>query len=139
MYFVDDMPGAFGLGCGAPVYAAYCGGDVGIIIQGGVFTFNAGIGRLDTIAHEIGHVLGLTHGDWGADQTNNVMNASERLIPSSLADIAPDGANIDQLSADQIAEVFNSPFIREVPEPASVALFGLGLLGLSVLRRRRAA
>ena len=135
MFFVDSMPGLYGLGCGAPVYAGFCGaGRVGVFITDDVYTFNGGIGRLDTIAHELGHVLGLTHDDWGAGVANNLMTAGIRTVPSTIDDISPDGAKLSQLTAAQITEVYNSAFIQ-VPEPGTFALIALALASVTVLRR----
>ena len=153
MYFVDDIIDTdgdmseildevgdiFGLGCGAPIFAGVCGGETGVIIADEVFSYNAGIGRLDTIAHEIGHVLGLTHNGFGAGGAENFMTSGgSRSVPSSINDIAPDGLNLDQMTQAQIDEVLtNDPqaatFVKPkpVPEPSAIlALASMGVLGL---------
>jgi hypothetical protein len=138
MYFVNDIDGGstFGLGCGAPIFAGPCGGLAGVIIADEIFSFNGGIGRLDTIAHEIGHVFGLTHNGFGAGGPENFMTAGgTRAIPNSINNIFPDGLQLDQMTAAQFAEIFANPnggiFIKHIPEPASIVLFITGLLFLS--------
>lgn len=146
MWFLDTLfpeTGTFGLGL--------LGGN-GIAIASDTFTFNGGIGRRDTIAHEIGHNLGLDHNDFGAGGSLNVMTAGNagRLVPSSINDIFPTGANTDQLTSAQISEVRSSSFApcvstsetcfsfsldatrgSSVPEPsATAALMGLGIFSL---------
>jgi hypothetical protein len=147
MYFVDDLfdngGGIFGLGCGAPIFAGFCGGETGVIIADEVFSFNAGAGRLDTIAHEIGHVVGLTHNGFGAAANDNFMRSgATRLVPTTINDIAPNGLNYDQMSQAQIDEVFSDPnnrFVKPIPEPGAVIQFAVGtLLVASRLRRRKA-
>jgi hypothetical protein len=135
LYFVDDIDsGLFGLGCGADLFAGYCGGEVGIIISDEVFSFADGLGRLDTLAHELGHVLGLTHTGLGAGGTENLMSdGASRFVPGSSDDIAPDGLGLDQLTSAQIDAVFTAPNDRfitatPVPEPAAAIQFGVGAL-----------
>lgn len=136
MFFVDSMPGLYGLGCGAPVYAGFCDDLLGVFITGDVYTFNGGIGRLDTIAHELGHVLGLTHEDWGAGAADNLMTTGgDRTVPSTIDDINPDGAMLSKLSDDQIAEVYDSKFVQ-VPEPSVLLLMALGGGAVGASRRR---
>lgn len=146
MIFVDqlgptDAGGVFGLGCGAAVFSAFCGGETGVIIADEVFAFNGGIGRLDTLAHEIGHVVGLTHGGT-TDDENFMRDGSSRSVPSTIDDIAPDGLGLDKMAQDQIDRVFSAPnnrFVHPVPEPGAVGQFALGaLLVASRLRRRQA-
>jgi hypothetical protein len=145
MYFVDTIgAGTSGFGCGAPIFAASCPAGQGIAIAGNIFSFNGGIGRLDTIAHEIGHVVGLTHGGFGAGGAENFMTSGgSRSVPGAIGDIAPDGLNIDQMTAAQVTEVLrdpNSRFVKDinpVPEPGAVPLFAAGFVLVALQLRRR--
>lgn len=115
MWFVNDYVGAFGA-------ANSSAGRVAIADS--VYSFNSGVGRLDTIAHELGHILGLGHNDFGAGGANNLMTTgSIRNVPGSINDIAPDGANVDQLTQAQIDEALTSRFLSPIPE-VTVDTFG---------------
>jgi hypothetical protein len=99
--------------------------------------------RIDTLAHEIGHNLGLDHYT-AADKAVNLMAAgSDRTVPSTIGDIYPDGSDLDQLTAGQIATALDyglrSGLIHDdpVPEPVSTSLVGAGLLGFVLFRRSR--
>jgi hypothetical protein len=110
MWFVQNMPTAAGTLYGE----AYVGGNGVAINSGAVNSFNNGIGRMDTIAHELGHNFGLGHSDFGAGGANNLMTAgSNRSIPGGLGDITPDGANLSQLTSDQQTELRGSPFMKD--------------------------
>ncbi|MBC8167398.1 MAG: PEP-CTERM sorting domain-containing protein, partial [Bryobacteraceae bacterium] len=106
-----------------------------VVIDQVVFT----VGRLDTIAHEVGHLLGLRHDDPGVETDFLMRSGDDRMTPTTIDDITPDGAALDKLTAAQIATALADPkVLTAVPEPATFAtmLCGLGVLGL-VLRRRK--
>lgn len=95
--------------------------------------------RLDTIAHELGHNLGLDHDD---SNPNYLMaSGGVRNTPDSMANIAPDGLGYDFLSPAQIALARGSLLLHDVgtvPEPAGLALFAIGLFAFATARRRPA-
>lgn len=109
-----------------------------------VMNFNGGLGRVDTIAHELGHNFGLVPVGLGGDAgghssvANFLMARGEiRSVPATLADIAPDGLGLDIIPTVQADFARTSLLLSEVPEPISVALVGTGLLSLAMVRRRR--
>lgn len=90
-------------------------------------------GRIDTIAHEVGHSLGLDHTTLGAGGESNLMTTGGDRVPAnSLANIAPDGTNRDQLTAAQITAALDSKYV--VPLPGTISLL---LLGVACLARSR--
>ncbi len=131
MWFVDVLyPGGGGTTFGVSVMPGNA-----IAISNAVFTYT----RLDTIAHEIGHSLGLDHYT-GADKALNLMAAgTDRTVPTTIGDIYPDGADLDQLNSVQITAIAESDLIHDdpIPEPVSTVLVGAGLVGLVFLRRTR--
>ncbi|MBC7924671.1 MAG: PEP-CTERM sorting domain-containing protein [Bryobacteraceae bacterium] len=129
MWFVGSIFDAFGEANAIP------GNKV--VIDQLVFT----VGRLDTIAHEVGHLLGLQHDDPGVETDFLMRSGDDRITPTTIDDITPDGAALDKLTAAQIATALADPkVLTAVPEPATFAtmLCGLGVLGL-VFRRRKAS
>jgi hypothetical protein len=134
---------------GGAVYGEGYFGYGGIVIgMDLVMAYNGGLGRIDTIAHELGHNLGLVpEGALGGDagghspgHPNYLMaDGVSRTVPATLADIAPSGLGLDFLPTDQINLARQSSLLHGVPEPASYALFALGLLGMAAGRRRVAA
>ncbi|MEO0537106.1 MAG: zinc-dependent metalloprotease family protein [Cyanobacteria bacterium P01_A01_bin.123] len=109
LWFVDEIESSLGRAFGL----AWVGSN-GVLISDDILDFNGGIGRIDTIAHEIGHNLGLRHTTFGAGGANNLMTSGlVRAVPSSTDDIAPDGAALDQLNSSQINEARDSSLLRD--------------------------
>jgi hypothetical protein len=117
----------------------------GIAIGSSALTKNGGNPASDTIAHEIGHALGLDHVNFGASGQLNLMS-STTYPPSGLSDIFPSGGDYDQLTPAQISQARSVSFFAltipsftytSVPEPASTGLvMGLCVLGSGLLIRR---
>lgn len=130
MWFVSNHFDAFG-------EANTLGGNK-VVIDEVIFSSN----RLDTIAHEVGHLFGLDHGDPGVGVDFLMRSGADRTTPTVIGDITPDGAALDKLTAAQIATASSDPKIiiaAAVPEPETYALMlaGLGLLGVAVRRKSR--
>ncbi len=128
MFLVRTINGAYG--------EAWLGFGGFVIAMDSVMAFNGGIGRLDTIAHELGHNLGLPH---FASPDQLMASGGIRNVPASLADINPDGLKLDKITPQQAATARASSLLRDVtttPEPVSMALAGAGILALVIIRRR---
>jgi hypothetical protein len=101
----------------------------------------------DVLAHEIAHLLtgfnAITSpisGDpaHSSDPFNLLATGGARHIPTSIADISPDGLRYDQITlAQSVAMEANSFLVDELPEPATPTLFVSGLLMLVAVRRAK--
>ena len=134
MYVVNTLtPGLFG--------EAWINAGGLVVNMSAIMSFNGGIGRLDTIAHELAHNLGLYHAD-APDGNYLVASGGIRNIPTSLADICPDGACYDRLSQAHIDVARASSLLidfidnQRVPEPAALTLALVALVGVGAARRR---
>ena len=87
-------------------------------------------------------ILGLTY-----DTDRNLLFGIQRTSPNGLVSIQGDGTNFDRvgnikLPGSPINLSFQSlafvPDTVSVPAPGAVVLFGLGLVGLLLARRKRA-
>ncbi|MEO0769130.1 MAG: reprolysin-like metallopeptidase [Cyanobacteria bacterium J06649_4] len=87
----------------------------GVAISSETLDYNNGEGRLDTLAHEIGHNLGLRHTTLGAGTSDNLLtDGSIRLSPSSIDDVGPDGAGVSLLTDLQVKEILSSGFVTNI-------------------------
>ncbi|MDD5295317.1 MAG: zinc-dependent metalloprotease family protein [Rhodocyclaceae bacterium] len=94
-------------------------------------------GRMDTIAHELGHTLGLEH----YDSSGNYLMASGgvRNIPSDISQISTNGlTGKDQLPVGQVAIARSDTLLRDyaAPEPEVLFLVLIGLAGAGGVGRR---
>lgn len=124
MWFVDNHFDAFG-----EVNAI--GGNK-IVIDDGIFPAN----RLDTIAHEVGHLLGLKHDDPGVGMDFLMRSGLDRTTPTVIGDITPDGAELDKLTAAEIITAQSNPKVMPVPGVLLLFASGLGILMIGRGRRK---
>ncbi len=127
MWFVNDI------NSGTVFGEAFIGAN-GIMIANEVFSAN----RIDTIAHELGHNLGLFHASAGGDSSNLMDDGASRTSPTSIADIAPDGSMLDVLTTSQINTVQTSYFLvtqaDALPEPSGIVVLLIGFAATLTLR-----
>jgi hypothetical protein len=147
MFLVNSYAGAYGVG--------YSGAGGLIMSMSDIQSFDCGgtagcTGRIDTLAHEIGHNLGLVPENFpdyaGSDDPGHSLDpntlmagGASRNVPTTLNDIRPDGLGYDWLPQHQIDYARQSSLLRDVsvvPEPGTFLLMGLGLAGLAGMRRR---
>ncbi len=108
LWFVDEIKA----GNGAVQFGMAWVGANGVLISEAVLDYNHGMGRMDTIAHEIGHNLGLRHSTLGAGAANNLLtDGNGRQTPRSAADVGPHGGGIDLLTDAQIETISASSFL----------------------------
>lgn len=102
----------------------------GVIISEETIDYDGGKGRPDTLAHELGHNLGLKHTTFGAGGADNLLTeGNKRDVPSDINDIYSKGGKTSRLTAAQINEIANSGFVIRKED---VALAGEETLSVDV-------
>lgn len=141
MWFVDTAFGNYGVAQYAPDPFVTANR---IAIANNVFSYNnpnyTGApgevnGRPDTIAHEIGHNLGLDHCT-DPCSTSLMASGGGRQVAASLSQIG----TFDQLSSVEIGIASQSPLLSDTPtpEPSSLAmgLTGIGMVLVGIRYRK---
>ncbi|MEA5466898.1 hypothetical protein [Leptothoe sp. PORK10 BA2] len=86
------------------------GGNKLVLNSSAISSFNGGKGRIDTLAHELGHNLGLFHHH---DENHLLAAGDQRQSPESLLDITTNQTSL--FSQQEISTVFASPFVKDIP------------------------
>lgn len=86
------------------------GGNKLVLNSSAISSFNDGKGRIDTLAHELGHNLGLLHHH---DGDHLLAAGDRRQSPESLLDITTNQTSL--FSQQEISTVFASPFVQDTP------------------------
>jgi hypothetical protein len=139
MWFVNTYPGSYGA-------ANSAGRRVAIADNTHSYTHpsDPGVGRVDTVAHELGHILGLPH--YGPADPLNLMttggnrNAATQLVqitPGTTPDPPLTSSEKDQLTQVQITTALASDYLEIIPEPSTGMLVAVGIIYLGITRRQQ--
>lgn len=139
-----DTFAAYGWACGGGSATPACGSSPAIFVSDRVFNET----RTDTIAHELGHTLGLFHTNldpaFSTSPSDNLMTAGGdgRVPPTSLNDIYPDGSRLSKLAASQIQTALTSDYLSKevvlpspIPAPPTILLMALGIMISRIVSR----
>jgi hypothetical protein len=139
LWFVDTYTGAFGAANSAGRRVA-----VGDITHSYTHPSDPGVGRVDTVAHELGHILGLPH--YGPATALNLMTTGgSRNAATQIGQITPGitpdppltSSEKDQLVSSQITTALASDYLVLIPEPSTGMLVAAAIIYLGVTRRQQ--